>query len=71
MTQTAPYEQSITFFHTSDLEATTLFYKQLGLLSNSTKVCVIFQMSKDGFVGLHHQKPAATEGVIITLVTPQ
>ena len=73
MTQTAPYEQSITFFHTSDLEATTLFYKQLGLpLKLDQGLCRIFQISKDGFVGFcTHQKPAATEGVIITLVTPR
>ena len=49
MTQTAPYEQSITFFHTSDLEATTVFYKQLGLhLKLDPGLSRIFQISKDG-----------------------
>ena len=73
MTRSAPYEQSISFFHTPDLETTTVFYQQLGLpLKLDQGLCRIFQISRDGFIGFcTHQKPAATEGVIITLVTPQ
>ena len=67
----ALYEQSISFFHTQDLEATTTFYEQLGLpLKLDQGLCRIFQVSNDGFIGFcTHQKPASPEGVIITLVT--
>ena len=67
----APYEQSISFFHTQDLEATTTFYEQLGLpLKLDQGLCRIFQISSDGYVGFcTHQKPTVAEGVIITLVT--
>ncbi|MEC9072988.1 MAG: VOC family protein, partial [Myxococcota bacterium] len=69
-----PFAQSVCFFHTADLEATHRFYHQdLGLpLALDQGACRIYQVSSDGYIGFcTHREPAAPDGVILTLVTPE
>ncbi len=65
------FNQTITFLHAADLEATAHFYENLlGLeLVRDQGVCRIYRTSQDGFIGFcQHLEPAAPQGVILTLV---
>lgn len=67
-----PFEQTITFLHTSDLQASADFYERLlGLeLVRDQGVCRIYRTSADGLIGFcQHLEPAVPQGVILTLVS--
>ena len=69
-----PFEQSVCFLYTADLNTTERFYRDtLGLpLVLDQGPCKIFQVSTDGFVGFcTHREPAPTDGIIITLATTE
>lgn len=68
------FVQQVTFLYTSDLEATAAFYAQtLGLpLALGQGTCLIYRVVGDAFVGFCRRAvnaAAATQGVILTLVT--
>ena len=70
----APFQQTVCFFHTPDLEATSRFYEgELGLpMTLDQGACRIYQVSPDGFIGFcTHREPAQPDGVIITLATTE
>jgi catechol 2,3-dioxygenase-like lactoylglutathione lyase family enzyme len=68
-----PFDQTITFLHTSDLEATSRFYEdtlELPLVRNQG-VCRIYKTSKDAYLGFcTHLETPAKKDIILTLVTP-
>ena len=70
----APFPQTIAFFYTADLAATAHFYEQvLGLpLALDQGACRIYRVSPGGFVGFcqHLNPPPASDGAILTLITP-
>lgn len=68
-----PFEQTVTFLHTSDLDATSHFYEDILELPlvRDQGVCRIYKTSGDAYLGFctHLETPAKT-GIILTLVTP-
>ena len=68
------FDQQVTFLYASDLEVSADFYEnQLGLKQVLDQgQCRIFQVSKDGFLGVCQGEDGAEparDGVIVTLVT--
>ena len=67
----APFDQSITFLATRNLDAVTNFYQHtLGLpLVRDQGVCRIFKSSADGYLGFcTHLDTPPPQGIILTLV---
>ncbi|MDX9993597.1 MAG: VOC family protein [Anaerolineales bacterium] len=67
-----PFEQTITFLHTADLQASADFYERLlGLeLVRDQGVCRIYRASPSGLIGFcQHLEPSPPQGVILTLVS--
>lgn len=65
------FEQSITFLHTGDLEATTRFYAgTLGLpLVRDQGVCRIFRAAPSAYLGFcTHLDASRPDGIILTFV---
>ncbi len=72
MTGNPPFEQTVTFLHTADLEAVTRFY--VGTLNlplvRDQGVCRIFCAAPGAYLGFcTHLDAPRPEGVILTLVT--
>jgi catechol 2,3-dioxygenase-like lactoylglutathione lyase family enzyme len=70
----APFDQQVTFIYTRDLEKSAVFYGgTLGLpLILDQGACRIYQVSRDGFVGVcrcRDDRPSSPDGIIITLVS--
>ncbi len=68
-----PFEQTITFLHTNDLDATSHFYEDiLGLpLVRDQGVCRIYKTSENAYLGFcTHLETPVTKSIILTLVTP-
>ena len=67
--------QQVTFLHTADLAKTADFYENtLGLpLVLDQGVCRIYATGGDAYIGFceHLDGPAHTDGLIITLVSPE
>mgnify|MGYP003956746997 CR=1 FL=1 len=65
------FEQSVSFFYTTDLSKTASFWEQrVGLekvLDQGT--CRIYRISNDGFIGFCLRESVQVADVIITLVT--
>jgi len=69
---TQPYEQFVSFVYTPDLAAARYFYETILALPliRDQKTCLIFKVSRDGYLGIcQRENPANVEGIIITLVT--
>lgn len=70
---TARFDQQVTFLYTEDLEAATVFYRDLLALPQvlDQGMCRIFSVTAEAFVGVCHDPERAAEpgGVIVTLVT--
>ena len=69
---TAPFEQTVCFYHTKALDKTHQFYHEtLGLpMALDQGACRIYRVSTNGFIGFcTHREPADPNGVIITLAT--
>jgi len=68
-------DQTITFLHTRDLEATDRFYQEtLGLdLALDQGDCRIYHTSADGYIGFcrREMSPGPPPGIILTLVTAE
>jgi len=66
------FEQTVTFLHTDNLEATARFYEEILELPlvRDQGVCRIYKTSDDGYLGFctHLDAPVST-GIILTLVT--
>ena len=64
----------MTFLYVRDLRISSAFYNEtlgLPLILDKGK-CRIFQISKDGFIGVcqcNDERPPASEGFIVTMVT--
>ncbi len=68
-----PFDQTVTFLHTSDLNATAHFYEDILELSlvRDQGVCRIYKTSGDGYLGFcTHLETPVTKSIILTLVTP-
>lgn len=66
----APFDASITFGSTTDLEATTRFYGEvLGLpLALDQGGCRIWKVRRGAYLGFCAREVAACEGLVLTLV---
>jgi catechol 2,3-dioxygenase-like lactoylglutathione lyase family enzyme len=67
------FERTVTFLHTSDLDATSHFYEDiLGLpLVRDQGVCRIYKTSENAYLGFcTHLETPVKAGIILTLVTP-
>lgn len=67
------FEQTITFLHTANLEATARFYEEILELelARDQGTCRIYRVSANGFIGFcQHIEPTKPQGVILTLVCP-
>jgi len=67
-----PFDQTITFLKTRDLESTSHFYEEILELPlvRDQGVCRIYKTSANGYLGFctHLEAPQA-KGIILTLVT--
>ena len=67
-----PFDQQVTFLHTSNLNRTAQFYEEileLPLLRDQV-VCRIYQSSSVSYLGFCiHLDAARLEGIVLTLVT--
>lgn len=76
--QRPPIDQQVTFLHTADLEATTIFYEtilQLPLVLDQGS-CRIYATASNAFLGFcrtlsAQMAPPNREGIILTLVTQE
>ena len=68
-----PFDQTVTFLHTNDLDATSHFYEEILELPlvRDQGVCRIYKTSENAYLGFctHLETPVKT-GIILTLVTP-
>ena len=69
--KTVSFEQSVSFYYTSDLHRSASFWEdKVGLeLVLDQGTCKIYRVSPDGFIGFCQQDKATPGDVIITLVT--
>ena len=69
--KTASFEQSVSFYYTSDLHRSASFWEdKVGLeLVLDQGACKIYRVSQDGFIGFCEQENPTAGDVIITLVT--
>jgi catechol 2,3-dioxygenase-like lactoylglutathione lyase family enzyme len=71
----ASIDQTITFLHTRDLEATDRFYREILELPEVVDQgdCKIYRVSSDGYLGFCRRETftGVSDGVILTLVTDE
>lgn len=67
-----PFDQTVTFLHTNDLQATAHFYEEILKLPlvRDQGVCRIYKTSQDAYLGFcTHLEIPHQKGIILTLVT--
>ena len=68
-----PFEQTVTFLHSNDLDATSRFYEEILELPlvRDQGACRIYKTSGGGYLGFcTHLETPVTKGIIRTLITP-
>ena len=67
-----PFDQTVTFLHTNDLDATSHFYEDILELPlvRDQGVCRIYKTSENAYLGFcTHLETPVTKSIIVTLVT--